>query len=83
MKVALYARVSKADDSQDPENQVIRLREYAEGRGWEVYGEPYIDYASGADAFRPALDRMMSDARAHRFGIILVVKIDRIARNMA
>lgn len=81
MKVALYARVSKADDSQNPENQVMRLREYADAQGWEVYGEPYIDYASGADAFRPALNRMMNDARAHRFVVVLVVKIDRIARS--
>lgn len=81
MKVALYARVSKADQSQDPENQLMRLREYAATREWEVYGEPYVDYASGADSYRPALDRMLSDARARRFDLILVVKIDRIARS--
>lgn len=81
MKVALYARVSKADQSQDPENQLMRLREYATARAWEMYGEPYVDYASGADSYRPALDRMLSDARARRFDLILVVKIDRIARS--
>ena len=80
MKVALYARVSRSDDSQDPENQLMRLRSYAKERSWEVYGE-YVDRASGANDHRPELDRMMSDARAHRFGIVLVVKIDRIARS--
>jgi DNA invertase Pin-like site-specific DNA recombinase len=80
MKVALYARVSKADESQDPENQLIRLREYALQRGWIVYRE-YVDKASGADANRPNLRQMLSDARARRFGLVLTAKIDRIARS--
>jgi len=80
VKVALYARVSKADDSQDPENQLIRLRSYAAERGWEVYGE-YVDRASGADDNRPELERMMNDARARYVGVILTTKIDRIARS--
>ena len=80
MKCALYARVSKADDSQDPENQLMRLRDYARGRSWEVYRE-YIDYASGADDNRPELDRMMSDAMQRRFSLVLTTKIDRLARS--
>ena len=48
MKVALYARVSKSDDSQDPEHQLIRLRSYAKERSWQVH-EEYVDRASGAD----------------------------------
>jgi DNA invertase Pin-like site-specific DNA recombinase len=80
MKSALYARVSKADESQDPENQLIRLREYALQRGWIVYRE-YVDKASGADADRPRLKQMLNDARARRFGLVLTTKIDRIARS--
>jgi putative DNA-invertase from lambdoid prophage Rac len=81
MKVALYARVSKADESQDPENQLSRLRSYAGDRGWTVFRE-YIDKASGADANRPQLDRMMADARARRFSLVLCVKVDRLARSV-
>ncbi|MBN1677868.1 MAG: recombinase family protein [Candidatus Thermoplasmatota archaeon] len=81
MKVAMYARISKHDQSQDPENQLIRLRAYAADRGWEVYGE-FVDKASGADSKRPALGRMLADARARRFGIILVTKVDRLARSL-
>lgn len=80
MKIALYARVSKADDTQDPENQLIRLRSYAQVQGWEIHGE-YVDMASGADPNRPDLKRMMKDARARRFGLVLTTKIDRIARS--
>lgn len=81
-KVALYARVSKSDESQDPESQLLRLRRYAEEHRHEVYAE-YVDKASGADPNRPQLERMLADARGHRFSMILTVKIDRIARSMS
>jgi DNA invertase Pin-like site-specific DNA recombinase len=77
---ALYARVSKADESQNPYNQLIRLRAYAKDRDLQVSGE-YVDLASGANPNRPNLARMLSDARARRFGLVLATKIDRIARS--
>jgi len=81
VKVALYARVSKSDDSQTTENQFLRLREYAKSEGFQVY-EEYEDFASGADPNRPALEKMLKDARGHRFSLILAVRLDRIARSM-
>ncbi len=81
MKVALYARVSKGDESQNPENQLLRLRAYASERGHAVYGE-YVDLASGANPNRPELDRMLADARARRFSLVLCVKVDRLARSV-
>jgi DNA invertase Pin-like site-specific DNA recombinase len=81
VKVALYARVSKSDETQNPENQFIRLRNYAQDQGYEVY-EEYVDKASGADPNRPYLDKMLNDAKAHRFKVVLTVKLDRIARSI-
>jgi DNA invertase Pin-like site-specific DNA recombinase len=80
MKVALYARVSKADESQDPENQLLHLRAHAKDRDLEVFDE-YVDMASGADANRPELDRMIADAMRRRFEMVLTTKIDRVARS--
>jgi DNA invertase Pin-like site-specific DNA recombinase len=80
MKVAFYARVSKADESQSPDNQLMRMIAYANERDWEVFGQ-YVDTASGADDNRPQLDRMVADARARRFGLVLCVKVDRLARS--
>jgi DNA invertase Pin-like site-specific DNA recombinase len=80
-KVALYARVSKADSDQDPENQLVKLRAFAEMRGWTVYGE-YIDEKSGTDASRPDLVRMLKAAKGHAFGAILIVRLDRIGRSV-
>jgi DNA invertase Pin-like site-specific DNA recombinase len=51
MKVAIYARVSKAVD-QDPESQLRDLRDYVKRAGYEVEGE-YIDEISSKDT-RPA-----------------------------
>lgn len=92
MKVALYARVSKADDSQDPENQLAQLRAYAKERGWVVpeikdgkggqYPAEYVDMVSGAEANRPQLTKMLADARARRFSLVLCVKVDRLARSV-
>lgn len=79
MRVALYARVSTAD--QNPQNQLMRLLEIAHGRGYEVIGQ-YVDIASGANQKRPNLDRMMLDAKARLFERIMVVKIDRLARSI-
>lgn len=79
MMVCLYARVST--DKQETDNQMIRLREVAKNRGWEVYDE-YIDIASGKNAHRPDLDRMMKDAKSHKFDKIIAVKIDRLARSV-
>jgi len=79
MIVALYARVST--DKQNTDNQMMRLREVASARSYEVYGE-YVDVCLGANARRPSLDRMRSDARLHRFDKILCIKIDRLARSI-
>lgn len=79
LKVGLYARVST--DKQDTDNQMIRLREIAQNRGYEVFDE-YVDIASGRNAHRPNLDRMMKDAKSHRFDKILAVRLDRIARSV-
>jgi DNA invertase Pin-like site-specific DNA recombinase len=57
MRIALYARVSTANNSQDPTLQTRELREYALRRGWAVVGE-YVDIGiSGTKEKRPELDR--------------------------
>src|SRR4030095_8680310 len=80
-RVALYARVSTKNNGQDPETQLIALREYAGHRGMTVTDE-YVDIGiSGAKDRRPELDRLMTDARRRRFDIVLVARFDRFARS--
>jgi DNA invertase Pin-like site-specific DNA recombinase len=66
---------------QHLETQLLDLREMAKQRGLEIVRE-YSDVISGAKGKRPGLDQLMSDARRHRFNIVLVAAFDRIARNV-
>jgi DNA invertase Pin-like site-specific DNA recombinase len=80
-RVALYARISTAQHHQDPEVQLRELRAYLVQRDLASAGE-YVDAGiSGTRASRPALDRLMRDARAHLFDVVLVWKFDRFARS--
>lgn len=57
------------------------ISRYAEQRGWAVAGE-YIDEGiSGSKCSRPALDRLMADARRGTFDVVLVWRFDRFARS--
>lgn len=84
MKVALYARVSldeKFDDKrfQDPENQLVPLRDFCKAMEWDV-AEEYVDKASGANPARPAFRQLLQDAAMRRFNGIVVWKLDRFSR---
>jgi DNA invertase Pin-like site-specific DNA recombinase len=83
MRVAIYARVSTANNGQDPTMQTRELREYAERRGWTVSSE-YVDIGiSGTKERRPELDRLMGDAHRRRFDVVAVWKFDRMARSVS
>ncbi|HLG97179.1 MAG TPA: recombinase family protein [Bryobacteraceae bacterium] len=79
MTVALYARVSTQDQKCDL--QLTELRGYAARSGWDVV--EYVDHGvSGTKRSRPALDRLMNDARLKKFGAVLVWKMDRFGRSL-
>ena len=78
-RAALYIRVSTID--QHPETQLHDLRQFASQRGLQIVKE-YTDHGfSGTKARRPALDELMEDARRHRFDVLMVWSIDRLARS--
>src|SRR5262249_21626312 len=80
-RVALYARVSTLA-GQSPEMQLVELRQYAERRGLQIAQE-YVDHGiSRAKESRPALNRLMSDAKQRHFDVVLVWKIDRFGRSL-
>jgi DNA invertase Pin-like site-specific DNA recombinase len=79
-RVAIYARVSTVDKGQDPETQLLVLREYAARRACVIVGE-YVDYASGTREDRPQYQALFSAARRRQFDIVLVWRYDRFARS--
>jgi DNA invertase Pin-like site-specific DNA recombinase len=80
-RVALYARVSTLA-GQNPEMQLVELREYAARRQWDIVDE-YVDHGvSGAKESRPALNRLMADTKQRKFDVVAVWKIDRFGRSL-
>jgi len=67
-RIALYARVSTSEQHVEP--QLHALRGYSEARGLEIAAE-YVDHGvSGAKDRKPALDRLLADARRRRFDVL-------------
>ncbi len=80
IRIALYARVSTKDKGQNPETQLLPLRETARLRQFQIINE-YVDFLTGSKERRPQLDRLMEDAKRKRFDAILVWRFDRFARS--
>jgi DNA invertase Pin-like site-specific DNA recombinase len=79
MKAAIYARVSTLD--QEPENQLTELRRYVAARGWTA--TEYVDKGvSGTKDRRPALDRLLADARRRRIDAVICWRLDRLGRSL-
>jgi DNA invertase Pin-like site-specific DNA recombinase len=82
MKVALYARVSTSDKDQDPETQLVPLREFVSAQRWECYRE-YVDYAPATDLLhRLQWRQLLEDASKRRFDLLLVWRMDRAFRSV-
>lgn len=79
LRAGLYARVST--DEQSTENQLLELRRYASSRGWDAH--EYVDQGqSGAKEARPALQRLLADARRRRLDVVVCWRLDRLGRNL-
>ena len=82
MKVAIYARISTSDKDQEPETQLMPMRDFIEIQGWEAY-RIYVDMAPTNDlAHRTAWRQLLDDAAKRKFSIVLVFKLDRAFRSV-
>lgn len=88
IKAVGYVRLSKADydmgqfdESESIRNQKDLIESFANNRGWEL-SKFYVDEdISGSDRERPEFNRMILDAYAHEFNVIVVKKQARFARD--
>ena len=80
MRIALYARVSKAF-GQTPENQVLELKRWAAAAGHKVAGV-YIDRISSRDT-RPQKELVLKKLRLGEIDGVAFVCLDRWGRNMS
>ena len=84
VRAIIYARYSTdLQSAASIEDQIEVCRRYAERHGWQVT-DVYADRAvSGASRFRPDLVRLMSDAEANRFDVVVAEALDRLGRKLA
>ncbi len=75
-RIALYARVSSADQKEDLDRQVQRVKDYAAAKGYQVAKE-VVEIASGLNEKRPKLEKLLADTS---IGTIIVENRDRLTR---
>lgn len=81
MRAAIYCRVSS--ESQTVENQLPELQAYVAARQWTLTGDFRDEDVSGSKDRRPALDRLMAEARRGKVDVICVWSLDRFGRSLA
>jgi predicted site-specific integrase-resolvase len=74
--VALYARVSSADQKEELDRQMQRLKDYAASHGYQV-SKMVSELASGLNDKRPKLMKLLTDASV---GVIVIEHRDRLTR---
>lgn len=80
LRAVRYVRVSRLD--QNPRLQEDETIGFIERRGWKLT-DTFVDHGvSGSREKRPALDRMMAEARKGKFDILLVWRSDRLFRSL-
>lgn len=90
MKAALYCRLSVEDEdkgafkntSESILNQQLLLTDYMTSHGYDLYAIYVDEDYSGLDRNRPAFNRMIEDAKAGRFQVILCKTQSRFTRDM-
>jgi len=85
MRIAIYIRVSTEDQAREGYSLEVQ-REYLEAfairEGYEIFKVYSDDGISAYSTRRSALQELLVDAKAKRFELILVHKIDRFSRNL-
>ena len=80
---AVYSRISTVGHGQNSTMQTRELIEYSARRGWEII-ESYVDAGvSGKKDSRPQLNRLMAEAHARRFDVVVVWRFDRFSRSVS
>ena len=80
-RVAYYARVSTSH--QNPELQEREIRSFVEAKDYYLING-FCDWGySGSKVSRPELNKLMESARNGEFDILIVWKLDRLARSLS
>ena len=83
--VGIYVRLSKDDErageSLSIENQKLILTKYCAEQGWNIVDTYVDDGYSGTSFDRPAVQRLLEDAKTGIINLIIVKDLSRFGRN--
>lgn len=90
MNVAIYVRLSREDndklhendESESIQNQKSMLINYALEQSWDIYNIYCDEDYSGIDSERPEFNKLLKDAKSHKFDIVLCKTQSRFTRDM-
>jgi len=85
VRVATYRRISTNEKNQpySLEAQERSLGQYVKSQpNWELCAD-FVDMQTATNNQRPGLESLLADARAGRFDVVLVYRLDRIVRTVA
>jgi DNA invertase Pin-like site-specific DNA recombinase len=84
MRAVVYARYSTdLQREASIEDQVRSCRARIEGEGWQLVAT-YSDHAvSGSIRLRPGYQKLLGDARARAFDVVVTEALDRLGRRAA
>lgn len=82
MKAAIYLRVSTLEQANgySLDAQETLARKYCKSNGYQVY-QIYSDQVTGTKFDRPQLQALLADAKAGAFDLVIVYRLDRLARS--
>ncbi|MDC1001138.1 recombinase family protein [Alphaproteobacteria bacterium] len=79
MKVAIYARISTDNLGQDVDRQLHEVRAFCERMEYQIVDE-YVDEGfARTTRNRPALDKLIKDARQRKFKLVVSDELSRFA----
>ena len=81
--VAAYLRVSTEEQAEQGISipaQKARITAYCQAQGWNLYNFYIDDGYSGKNLDRPAMQKLIADAKDQAFAAIVVIKLDRLSR---
>ncbi len=85
MRVAIYARKSKATDKGESINNQIELcKSYIDMYNQDAQITIYKDEGfTGANTERPDFQRLLMDIKSNKFDVLICYRLDRISRSVA
>lgn len=84
--MAAYVRVSTEEQAQSGYSvaaQIEKLEAMCKSQDWKMLPVYVDDAYSGKNLDRPAMRRLLEDARRKKFDVVLVYKLDRLSRRLS